>query len=205
RPQHVELRRGDVSEAGRMAEGGSTGDAGHRPRFLFHRSKRTAADAGPGTSGSPAGGVMAAAAAPSCPDIAVCARYRTWTGCEAPQRKARSARGVPGSWGGNRPEWAQSGRAAGPRRNLQNGRAADIRSLPVLFEKWWAWQGLNLRPLRCQHSALPLSYTPTARPCSERPCTAQPCPGRQSACAPPRRGGAISTRRPAVRSPPVRA
>src|SRR6266542_2989849 len=28
--------------------------------------------------------------------------------------------------------------------------------------KWWAWQGLNLRPLRCQHSALPLSYTPTA-------------------------------------------
>src|SRR5215213_2525986 len=30
-------------------------------------------------------------------------------------------------------------------------------------KKWWAWQGLNLRPLRCQHSALPLSYTPTAR------------------------------------------
>jgi hypothetical protein len=29
--------------------------------------------------------------------------------------------------------------------------------------KWWAWQGLNLRPLRCQHSALPLSYTPTGR------------------------------------------
>src|SRR5690349_8696873 len=29
------------------------------------------------------------------------------------------------------------------------------------MEKWWAWQGLNLRPLRCQHSALPLSYTPT--------------------------------------------
>ena len=28
-------------------------------------------------------------------------------------------------------------------------------------EEMWAWQGLNLRPLRCQHSALPLSYTPT--------------------------------------------
>jgi hypothetical protein len=27
-------------------------------------------------------------------------------------------------------------------------------------KQWWAWQGLNLRPLRCQHSALPLSYTP---------------------------------------------
>ncbi len=26
---------------------------------------------------------------------------------------------------------------------------------------WWARQGLNLRPLRCQHSALPLSYAPT--------------------------------------------
>lgn len=29
--------------------------------------------------------------------------------------------------------------------------------------QWWAWQGLNLRPLRCQHSALPLSYTPAGR------------------------------------------
>ena len=28
------------------------------------------------------------------------------------------------------------------------------------IEKWWAWQGLNLWPLRCQRSALPLSYTP---------------------------------------------
>ena len=27
--------------------------------------------------------------------------------------------------------------------------------------EWWARQGLNLRPLRCQHSALPLSYAPT--------------------------------------------
>ncbi len=26
--------------------------------------------------------------------------------------------------------------------------------------QWWARQGLNLRPLRCQHSALPLSYAP---------------------------------------------
>src|SRR5881392_3656615 len=31
----------------------------------------------------------------------------------------------------------------------------------IKWIKWWAWQGLNLRPLRCQHSALPLSYTPT--------------------------------------------
>jgi hypothetical protein len=23
--------------------------------------------------------------------------------------------------------------------------------------KWWAWQGLNLRPLRCQHTALRLN------------------------------------------------
>ena len=43
------------------------------------------------------------------------------------------------------------------------------------WEKWWAWQGLNLRPLRCQHSALPLSYTPTLeRACRERLPTAQP-------------------------------
>lgn len=26
--------------------------------------------------------------------------------------------------------------------------------------RWWAYQGSNLGPLRCQHSALPLSYTP---------------------------------------------
>src|SRR5690606_3385551 len=25
---------------------------------------------------------------------------------------------------------------------------------------WWAYQGSNLGPLRCQRSALPLSYTP---------------------------------------------
>lgn len=30
----------------------------------------------------------------------------------------------------------------------------------VARRAWWARQGLNLRPLRCQHSALPLSYTP---------------------------------------------
>src|SRR5215213_4224721 len=34
----------------------------------------------------------------------------------------------------------------------------------IVGKKWWAWQGLNLRPLRCQHSALPLSYTPTPGP-----------------------------------------
>ena len=29
--------------------------------------------------------------------------------------------------------------------------------------KWWARLGLNQRPLRCQHSALPLSYAPRGR------------------------------------------
>ena len=37
----------------------------------------------------------------------------------------------------------------------------DVASRSFKGRKWWAWQGLNLRPLRCQHSALPLSYTPT--------------------------------------------
>ena len=40
--------------------------------------------------------------------------------------------------------------------------------------EWWAWQGLNLRPLRCQHSALPLSYTPTALASSCRMSRLQP-------------------------------
>ena len=30
--------------------------------------------------------------------------------------------------------------------------------------KWWARLGLNQRPLRCQHSALPLSYAPDQLP-----------------------------------------
>ena len=30
-------------------------------------------------------------------------------------------------------------------------------------EEWWARQGLNLRPLPCEGSALPLSYAPAAR------------------------------------------
>src|SRR3546814_4747727 len=42
--------------------------------------------------------------------------------------------------------------------------SSDVCSSDLLIWRgfrWWAWQGLNLRPLRCQHSALPLSYTPT--------------------------------------------
>ena len=31
---------------------------------------------------------------------------------------------------------------------------------PESFIKWWAQLGLNQRPLRCQRSALPLSYAP---------------------------------------------
>ncbi len=46
--------------------------------------------------------------------------------------------------------------AARPR--LSGWRGTTALSPPA---RWWAWQGLNLRPLRCQHSALPLSYTPT--------------------------------------------
>ena len=30
------------------------------------------------------------------------------------------------------------------------------------FSLWWAVQGLNLRPLACEASALPLSYAPEA-------------------------------------------
>ncbi len=53
-------------------------------------------------------------------------------------------------------------------RDVERPRAPTVRSnqkrrktLNLRAKKWWAWQGLNLRPLRCQHSALPLSYTPT--------------------------------------------
>jgi hypothetical protein len=35
------------------------------------------------------------------------------------------------------------------------------RSAEKREKAWWAQQGLNLRPLRCEHSALPLSYAPT--------------------------------------------
>ena len=42
-------------------------------------------------------------------------------------------------------------------------RCQGAAKLLIGWKKWWAWQGLNLRPLRCQHSALPLSYTPTRR------------------------------------------
>jgi hypothetical protein len=53
--------------------------------------------------------------------------------------------------------------------------------------KWWAWQGLNLRPLRCQHSALPLSYTPTRDPVGSSPSgtAAQPCSGALSGAQQP--------------------
>src|SRR6185369_1422406 len=34
------------------------------------------------------------------------------------------------------------------------------KSLVSLRKRWWARQGLNLRPLPCEGSALPLSYAP---------------------------------------------
>src|SRR3954467_7443530 len=39
-----------------------------------------------------------------------------------------------------------------------------ISRKPVIGKAWWARQGLNLRPPRCEHGALPLSYAPTPVP-----------------------------------------
>ena len=49
-----------------------------------------------------------------------------------------------------------------------------------MLEAWWARQGLNLRPLRCEHSALPLSYAPTPgrRERRSRWCRGDFCPSR---------------------------
>lgn len=44
-----------------------------------------------------------------------------------------------------------------------NGDTSSRTPRPARIRKWWAWQGLNLRPLPCQGSALPLSYTPARR------------------------------------------
>ena len=50
-----------------------------------------------------------------------------------------------------------------PAEHCASMRTQRVKYLILVWKKWWAWQGLNLRPLRCQHSALPLSYTPTRR------------------------------------------
>src|SRR3546814_15650110 len=42
----------------------------------------------------------------------------------------------------------------------QKRRAGTRITRPALLENWWARLGLNQRPLRCEHSALPLSYAP---------------------------------------------
>src|SRR6059058_3666555 len=59
---------------------------------------------------------------------------------------------------------------------------------------WWARQGLNLRPLRCEHSALPLSYAPTpvskVQPEGCAGVLSRPfrtCPASRNAAAPPPR------------------
>src|SRR5690606_4964217 len=45
-------------------------------------------------------------------------------------------------------------------------RQAVFHTVDILeFSGWWARQGLNLRPLRCEHSALPLSYAPVTIGC----------------------------------------
>src|SRR3546814_11745258 len=58
-------------------------------------------------------------------------------------------------------EFAQKSLGTGRPQGLL--RATKNPAKPLIWRgfRWWAWQGLNLRPLRCQPSALPLSYTPT--------------------------------------------
>ena len=43
---------------------------------------------------------------------------------------------------------------------LLNARALRRKFILFQLDKWWARLGLNQRPLRCQRSALPLSYAP---------------------------------------------
>src|SRR3546814_11629211 len=58
-------------------------------------------------------------------------------------------------------EFAQKSLGTGRPQGLL--RATKNPAKPLIWRgfRWWAWPGLNLLPLRCQHSALPLSYTPT--------------------------------------------
>src|SRR5262245_29200920 len=46
------------------------------------------------------------------------------------------------------------------KRSAGNGRPGDSESPWKIEERWWARLGSNQRPLRCQRSALPLSYAP---------------------------------------------
>ena len=55
---------------------------------------------------------------------------------------------------------APSGTAPWSKSAFDERRGRQLRSI-ISGEAWWARQGLNLRPLRCEHSALPLSYAPT--------------------------------------------
>ena len=47
-----------------------------------------------------------------------------------------------------------------PRKIADTQHARVCTSVDIKWERWWARLGLNQRPLRCQHSALPLSYAP---------------------------------------------
>lgn len=52
------------------------------------------------------------------------------------------------------------------RRTAGNEKAPFSRGFSDFFGlvrrwEWWAWLGLNQRPLRCERNALPLSYTPS--------------------------------------------
>ena len=76
----------------------------------------------------------------------------------------RLRRGVGRPRGRHRPRLLKSsvrGQTVVPRATWRRQRLQRFKNRCFLGKKWWAWQGLNLRPLRCQHSALPLSYTPT--------------------------------------------
>ncbi len=63
------------------------------------------------------------------------------------------------------------GCAAGPARQAARAKAPAagsgarfVRNHHIQLGKWWARQGSNLWPPRCQHGALPLSYAPKTPP-----------------------------------------
>ncbi len=59
---------------------------------------------------------------------------------------------------------------------------------PKSLKRWWARLGSNQRPLRCQRSALPLSYAPSAAPrLSAAPRTPLVMPNPAALQAPPGR------------------
>ena len=121
----------------------------------------------------------------SVPVLCLLTREGTGTGTPGQVSTPPGVPPISGSSGGRAAGIVELQRiAVFDRRNVIGGRSRERAEVSFF---WWARQVLNLRPLACEASALPLSYAPGVRKGSNRACRRPEADGKGDGGACPRR------------------